>query len=82
MLLISMHLQNFVKIHPVVLKILSRNEILKSIKGHIYVCYKVAKIDLLKSIQHLPNINAYETFGQILLICSPDIEQKRNYNIN
>ena len=38
------------------------------------VC-KNPKVDLV-------NIKAYIKFGEILLICSQDIEQKRNFGIN
>ena len=41
MLSISMHMQNLVKFHQFILKLLSGNEILTSIKGH-----KFAKIEI------------------------------------
>ena len=50
MLLISMHLQNLVKIHPAVLKILRRNEILTSIKGHNSI------LNLRKLTRNNPNL--------------------------
>ena len=30
----------------------------------------------------LVNMNAYFKFGEILLICSKDIERKRNFGVN
>ena len=40
--------------------------------------YKFAQNDVLD----LVNINAYITFGEIMSICSQDIEWKRNFGIN
>ena len=76
-----MHIQNLVKFNPFVLKILSRNKILISIKG----CNSVT--NLRKMMQNNPNIdlvniNAYTKFGKIQSICSQDIEQKNNYEGN
>ena len=39
-----MHKQNLVKLHPFILKMLSGNEILTSIKSHNY--FKLTKIDV------------------------------------
>ena len=74
-------MQSLVKIHPVSLKILSRNEILTSGKG-----YKSVK-NLQKLTHNNPNLdvvnnNAYAKFGQILTICSQDTERKWNSDIN
>ena len=69
-----MHMQNLVKFHQFFLKILSRNEILTSIKGHnsvINLKRNNPKLDLV-------NIKAYAKFGQIPSICSQDIERKGN----
>ena len=76
-----MHIQNLVKFNPFVLKILSRNKILISIKE----CNSVT--NLRKMMQNNPNIdlvniNAYTKFGKIQSICSQDIEQKQNSDIN
>ena len=76
-----MHMQNWVKIHLFVLKILSRNKILTSIKGYNSV------INLWKLTCNNPNldvvdINAYAKIGQIPSIRSQDIERKQNYDIN
>ena len=63
------------------LKISSRNKIMTSIKGQTFV------MNLRKLMHNNPNldlvhINAYAKFGQIPLICSQDIERKRNLDIN
>ena len=65
-MLISMHMQNLVKIHPLVLKLLSRNEILTSIKGHNSVI-NLQKLTHNNTNLHvdLVNINAFAKFGQI-----------------
>ena len=68
-------------IHQFILKILSGNEILTSIKDHNSV------INLQKLICNNPrldlsNINAYARFGQIPSIRSQDIGQKRNSGVN
>ena len=78
-----MHIQNLVKLYQFALKILSGNEIfnkiLTSIKGHnsitnawTMMC-KNSNLDLI-------NINAYTKFGEIIYICSQDIERKWNYD--
>ena len=64
-----------------ILKLLSRNEILTSIKGHNSI------INLRKLVYNNPNpdlvnINAYAKFGHIPSIHSQDIERKRNYDKN
>ena len=64
-----------------VLKILSGNKILTSIKGHnsIKIWHKMKdnnrKLDLV-------NVEEHTNFGQILSISSQDIEQKRNSDVN
>ena len=67
------------KIYQFVLKILSENKILVKIKGHNSgtnmrkrMCNN-PKLDLV-------NMNAYIVFGENLLICSQDIEWRRNYD--
>ena len=52
--------------------------LLGQIKQGSSLWYKFAQIDALD----LVNINAYITFGEIMSICSQDIEQKRNFGIN
>ena len=61
----SKHMQNLIKFHGLVHKILSRNEILTLSKGHNYV------VNLQKWTRNNPNfdlvkINAYAKFDQIL----------------
>ena len=76
-----MHMQNLVKFSQFVLKILSRNEILTPIKGHnsVTTWWKLRRNN---SNLDLVNINAYVKYGRIPLICSQDIERKRNSDIN
>ena len=61
------------------LKILSGNEILKSIKGRNKILRKMTgnnpKLDLV-------NDDVHTKFGWILSICSQDIERKRNSDVN
>ena len=73
--------QNLVGFCQFVLKILSGNEILTSIKGRnsVKILRKMTannpKLDLV-------NVNVHTKFGQILLIGSQDIELKRNSDVN
>ena len=76
-----MHTENLVKFCPFDLKLLKRNKILTSIKGHN------SATNLRKMINNNPNLdivnmNAYTKFGEILSICSQDIERKQNSDIN
>ena len=72
---------NFVGFCQLVLKILSGNEILTSIKGcnSIKILQKMTgkypKLDLV-------NVYVLTKFGQIMSICSQDIERKRNFDIS
>ena len=74
-------IQNLVGFCQFVLKILSGNEILTSIKGcnSIKILQKMTgnnpKLDLV-------NVDVHTKFGQILSMCSQDIEQKQNSDIN
>ena len=76
-----MHILNLVKFCQFVLKILSGNKNLVLIKGHtsgtimLKMMCNNPKLDLVK-------INAYIKLGEILSICSEDIEQKRNFGVN
>ena len=67
-----MHLQNFIKVHQLVHKILSINEILTSIKGHNSVENK-QKILFNHPNLHLVNINAYTKLDRNPQINSQDI---------
>ena len=59
------------------LRILSGNVILTSIKGH-----NLRKLTTNNPNVDLVSINSYIKFGQILSICSQDIEWKRNFGVN
>ena len=73
--------QNLVGFCQFVLKILSGNEILTSIKGRnsFKILQKMTgnnpKLDLV-------NVDVYTKFGRILSIRSQDIERKRNSDVN
>ena len=75
-----MHLQNVIKIHQLVHKILSINEISTSIKGHN--SENERKILFNHSNLHLVNIIAYTKFDRNPQINSQDIEHKQNSDIN
>ena len=76
-----MCIQNLVRFCQFVLKILSRNDILTSIKGHnsVKILRKMTgnnpKIDLV-------NVDVHTKFGRILSMRSQDIERKRNSDVN
>ena len=68
-------IQNLVKFCPSILKILSKNQFVTSIKG----CNPVAnlrKMKLYNSNIDLVNDKVFTKFGQILSVHSQDIEQK------
>ena len=76
-----MCVQNMVKFCPLVLKVLSGNEILTSIKG----CNSVTNLRnfmLYNPNLDIINVNVYTKSGIILSIGSQDIEQKYNSDIN
>ena len=81
MLSMLMCIQNLVRFYPSVLKILSGNEILTSIKGHnsVKILRKITGNNLKVDVV---NVDVHINFGQILSICSRDIEQKRNSDVN
>ena len=76
-----MCIQNVVRFCHLVLKILSGNEILMSIKGRnsVKILRKTTgnnpKLDLV-------NDDVQAKFGQILSICSQDIERKLNSDVS
>ena len=76
-----MRIQNLVEFCQFVLEILSGNKILMSIKGSnsVKILRKMTgnnpKLDLV-------NVDVHTKFGQILSICSRDIERKRNSDVN
>ena len=76
-----MCIQNLVKFCPLVLKILSGDEILTPIKGH-YSVANLRNLTLYNPNLDINYANVYTKFGQILSIGSQEIERKRNSNIN
>ena len=75
-----MHLQNFIKIHQFVHKILCINEISASIKGHNSV-ENEQKILFNHPNLHRVNINAYNKFDRTPQINLQDIEHKQNSDV-
>ena len=76
-----MCIQNLVLFCQLFLKILSKNQILTSIKG----CKTVANLQKTKIYNtnlDLVTDNVYTNFGLILSIRSQDIEQKPNFDVN
>ena len=76
-----MCIQNLVEFCPSILKILSKNQFLTSIKG----CNSVANLRKMMSYCRnidLVNDNVYTKFGKILSIHSQDIEQKTISDVN
>ena len=76
-----MCIQNLVRFFQFVLKILSGNEILTSIKGRnsIKILQKTTGND--PKLDHV-NVVVHIKFGQFLSIPSQDIERKRNSDVN
>ena len=76
-----MCIQNLVGFCQFVLKILSRNEILTSIKGRNSVKI-LQKMTGNKPKLDIVNDDVHTKFGWILSIRSQDIERKRNSDVN
>ena len=76
-----MCIQNLVLFCQFVLKILSKNRILTSIKGS-YSVANLQKTKIYNTIIDIVNDNVFTKFGLILSICSQDIEQKTNSDVN
>ena len=76
-----MCIQNLVTLCQFVLKILSKNKILTSIKGR-YSVANLRKTIIYNTNIDLVNDNVYTKFGFNLSICSQDIEQKPNSDVN
>ena len=76
-----MCIQFLVKFCLLVHKILSRNEILTSIKGRNSVV-NLRNLTLYNPNLDIIYVNVCTKFGKILSIGSQDIERKRNSNIN
>ena len=65
----------------ILLKILSKNRILTSIKGSNSIA-KLRKTKIYNTNLDLVTDNVYTNFGLILSIRSQDIEQKPNFDVN
>ena len=76
-----MCIQNLVLSCQFVLKILSKNRILTSIKGSNSVA-NLQKTKIYNTNIDLVNDNVFTKFGLILSILSQDIEQKPNSDVN
>ena len=76
-----MCIQNLVLFCQLVLKILSKNQILTSIKGRNSVA-NLRKTKIYNTNLDLVTDNVYTNFGLILSIRSQDIEQKPNFDIS
>ena len=76
-----MCIQNLVSFCQFVLKILSKNQILKSIKDSNSVA-NLRKTKIYNSNIDFVNDNVYTKFGLNLSIRSQDIEQKPNSDVN
>ena len=74
-------IQNLVRFCPFILKILSGNEILTSIKGRNSIKILRKMTGNNPELDHV-NVDVHTKFGQILSILSQDIEQKRNSDVN
>ena len=74
-------IQTLVSFCQFVLKILSKNRILTSIKGSNSVA-NLRKTKIRNTNIDLANDNVYTKFGLNLFILSQDIEQKPNSDIN
>ena len=77
----KMCIQNLVRFCQFVLKILSGNEILTSIKGHNSVNFLRKKTGNNPKLD-LVNVDVHTKFGRILSMRSQDIERKRNSDVN
>ena len=76
-----MYIQNLVGFCQFVLKILSGNEILTSIKGRNSVKI-LRKMTVNNPKLDVVNVDVHTKFPRILSILSQDIEQKRNSDVN
>ena len=74
-------IQNLVLFCQFVLKILSKNQILTSIKGRNSVA-NLRKTNIYNTNLDLVTDNVYTNFGLILSIRSQDIKQKPNFDVN
>ena len=77
-----MSIQNLVLFCQFVIKILSKNRILRSIKGSNSVANLQKNTKIYNTNIDLVNDNVFSKFGLILTIRSQDIEQKPNSDVN
>ena len=75
------YIQNLVEFCPSILKILSKNQFLISIKGRVSIA-NLRKMTIYHTNLDLVHDNVYTKFGWILSIHSQDIKQKTISNIN
>ena len=76
-----MSIQNLVSFCQFALKLLSKNQILTSIKGRNSVA-NLRKTKIYNTNIDLVTDNVYTNIGLILSIRSQDIEQKPNFDVN
>ena len=76
-----MSIQYLVSFCEFILKLLSKNRILTSIKGSNFVA-NLQKSKIYNTNIDLVNDNVFRKFGPILSIRSQDIEQKPNSDVN
>ena len=76
-----MNIQNLVLFCQFILKVLSKNQILTSIKGRNSVA-NLRKPKIYNTNVDLFNDNTHTKFGLNLFILSQDIEQKPNSDVN
>ena len=76
-----MCIQKLVKFCPFILKIWSKNQIITSIKGSNSVA-NLRKTKIYNANVDFVSDNVYTKFGLNLFICSQDIEQNPNSDIN
>ena len=76
-----MHIKRLVRFCQFVLKVLSGNKILTSIKGQNSVKSLQKKMTGNNPKLDLVSADVHTKFGKILSICSQDIERKRNSDV-
>ena len=76
-----MCIQNLVRFYQFVLEILSGNEILTSFKGRNSLKILQEKTGNNPKLDFV-DVDVHTKFGQILSICSRNIERKRNSDVN
>ena len=73
-----MYIQNLAEFCPSILKILSKNQFLISIKGRVSIA-NLRKMTIYNTNLDLVHYNVYTKFSWILSIHSRDIEQKKQF---